>query len=114
VIGLRHRFGYMMATGSLGFDTFGERLFKYDLRSGGSWTHEFGPGRQGGEPVPAAAPGAGEGEGYLLTFVYDKATDRSDLWILDASSFEKPPVARVHLPFRVPAGFRGSWIPDEA
>jgi carotenoid cleavage dioxygenase len=114
VIGLRHRFGYMMSAGDAGPETFGERLFKYDLASGRSWTHEFGPGRQGGEPVPAAVPGAtGEDEGYVLSFVYDRARDRSDLVILDASSFEREPLARIHLPCRVPNGFHGSWIPDE-
>jgi carotenoid cleavage dioxygenase len=113
VTGLRHRYGYMMSTGERGPETFGERLYKYDLSSGRSWTHELGAGMQAGEPVPAAVPGArGEDEGYLLTFVYDRSTDRSDLLILDASRFDAAPVARVHLPCRVPNGFHGSWIAD--
>ena len=45
-------------------------------------------------------------------FVYDDATDSSVLVILDASDLSKPPVARVHLPQRVPFGFHGSWIDD--
>jgi carotenoid cleavage dioxygenase len=32
--------------------------------------------------------------------------------ILDASNMEADPVAEIHLPRRVPAGFHGSWIPD--
>ncbi len=79
----------------------------------GSWTHELGAGCQAGEPVFAPLPGAaGEDEGWILTFVYDPATDRSDLVIIDAQEFDKPPVARIHLPTRVPFGFHGSWIPD--
>ena len=31
---------------------------------------------------------------------------------IDATNFEKEPVARIHLPVRVPFGFHGSWIPD--
>jgi carotenoid cleavage dioxygenase len=42
--------------------------------------------------------------------VYDAATDRSDLVVLDASSMTE--VAAVHLPTRVPYGFHGSWIAD--
>lgn len=40
---------------------------------------------------------------------YDKATDSSDLVILDAETLDD--VARVHLPTRVPNGFHGNWIP---
>jgi carotenoid cleavage dioxygenase len=115
VVGLRHRFGYMMKTGrgAPGDGGFGSGLLKYDLESGRSWSHDFGPGRSGGEGVFAAsAPGAGEDEGWLLTYVYDAARNASDLVILDAHDFEKPPVATVRLPRRVPAGFHGSWIPD--
>jgi len=104
----------MMATGGT-IESFGQELYKYDLRDGRSWTHRFGPGFAAGEPVFAAAPGAkGEDEGWLLTYVYDAARDASDLAILDATDLAKGPIARVHLPRRVPNGFHGSWIPDEA
>ncbi len=114
VVGLPHRYGYMMATGA-DFESFGQELYKYDLRTGRSWTCRFGPGFAAGEPVFVAAPGAkSEDEGWLLTYVYDAARDKSDLVILDATAIEKGPIARVHLPRRVPNGFHGSWIPDEA
>ena len=35
-----------------------------------------------------------------------------DLVILDASAPGSDPVARIHLPQRVPFGFHGSWIDD--
>jgi carotenoid cleavage dioxygenase len=44
----------------------------------------------------------------LMGFVYDQATDRSDLAILDAQTLDD--VASIHLPHRVPAGFHGNWI----
>ena len=36
----------------------------------------------------------------------------ADLVIVDASDFTGKPVARVHLPQRVPHGFHGNWITD--
>jgi carotenoid cleavage dioxygenase-like enzyme len=32
---------------------------------------------------------------------------------LDAGDLAAPPVAAIHLPRRVPAGFHGNWLPDE-
>ena len=63
--------------------------------------------------VPAEGASS-EDDGYLLSYVYDSAENRSDLYIVDASNVENDPVAIVHLPVRVPAGFHGSWISDEA
>jgi len=45
-----------------------------------------------------------------VTFVYDAASDRSDLVLLDATDMTQ--VAAVHLPVRVPYGFHGSWMAD--
>jgi len=61
--------------------------------------------------VPAAT---GEDAGWLMCYVYDKSRDRSAFVILDASNVAAPPVAVVPLPVRVPAGFHGNWIPDDA
>jgi carotenoid cleavage dioxygenase-like enzyme len=33
--------------------------------------------------------------------------------ILAAQDFTGQPVARVHLPTRIPLGFHGNWIPDQ-
>jgi carotenoid cleavage dioxygenase len=108
-VGLKNRYGYM--TGLADMDQFGGQLFKYDLLSGRRETWELPRGNGAGEPVFARA-GHGEDEGYVLTFVYDAARGASDLVVIDAQNFEKGPVARVHLPRRVPYGFHGSWIAD--
>jgi len=55
--------------------------------------------------------GTSEGEGWLLTVVYDDATAASNLTILDALNIEKGPVAQVIMPRRIPYGFHGVWIP---
>ena len=111
VVGLRHRYGYMMATTSPTLGHFGQELYKYDLRDGRNWTYRLHDGETAGEPTFARV-GQGEDEGFILTFVYDRKRDASDLIIIDATAFERGPIARVHLPCRVPEGFHSSWIPQ--
>jgi len=109
--GSAYRYGYAVAVDAAGKGS-GE-LRKYDLAGGSSTAHQFGAGRRPGEFVfvPAAA---GEDTGWLMGYVYDAARDRSDYVVLDASDMAAPPVAVVPLPARVPVGFHGNWIADDA
>ncbi len=114
VVGLKHRYGYMMAMseafGGDPSDASGA-ILKYDRETGVRTDIELGKGRVGGEPVFApAANRQNEDDGYLMTYVYDANTDSSSLVIMDAASMDNTPVATVELP-RVPNGFHGSWIP---
>ncbi len=109
-IGRPHRYGYAMEAG----DTFAHGdAVKYDLQAGTTERHDFGAGRMTLEPVfvPRSAA-AGEDEGWVLSYVYDAATDRSDVVVLAADDFAGDPVATIHLPQRVPFGFHGNWVPD--
>jgi carotenoid cleavage dioxygenase-like enzyme len=92
--------------------TSGTCLVRYDLSSGAVTAHGFGPGRTPGEAAFAPADGTPGGPGRLMTYVYDAATDRSDLAVLDADDLTAPPVAVIHLPARVPFGFHGNWLAD--
>ncbi len=47
-----------------------------------------------------------------MSVVHDATTDRGELVVLDAADVTGAPVARVHLPRRVPFGFHGNWIPE--
>lgn len=110
-IGLPHRYGY---TTSFALEAEPERseIYAYDLTDGGvRAVHRFPAGHTCGEAVFVAAGAAGENDGYLMTFAHDRATDRSYLAILDAADLAAPPLAEVHVPVRVPAGFHGNWIP---
>jgi carotenoid cleavage dioxygenase len=90
----------------------GTAMVRYDAASGGSETISFGPGRAAGELVfVPRSPDAAEDDGWYLTYVYDAASDRSELVVLDASAPSTEPVARVHLPARIPLGFHGNWVP---
>jgi carotenoid cleavage dioxygenase-like enzyme len=89
-------------------------LVKYDLKTGATQSHTFGPGRYGSEaPFAARLNARDEDDGYLLSFVHDERTGRSELAILDAKNVDRGPVARVLLPQRVPHGFHACWVPAE-
>ncbi|MFC4032430.1 carotenoid oxygenase family protein [Streptomyces polygonati] len=89
----------------------GPRLLRHDLRTMRTEAHDLGPGREAGEPVfvPRSACAA-EGDGWLLSLVYDAATDRSELVVIDNDDFTGPPVAVVPLPARVPYGLHTQWV----
>ena len=77
-----------------------------------STTYDFGPGRVPGEAVFAPATDRAGGPGWLLTYVYDAASDRSEVVVLDADDVAAGPAATVHLPTAVPHGFHGSWLAE--
>lgn len=84
-------------------------LRKYNLETGASDRHDFPEGVFGSEP--AFAPrlgGADEDDGFVISFT-SGLDGKSEAHIIDARNFAGPPVARVQLPQRVPAGFHGTW-----
>ncbi|MFT7651178.1 MAG: carotenoid cleavage dioxygenase-like enzyme [Limisphaerales bacterium] len=115
VVGLKHRYGYMMSMSQPGTPddpmSAAGAILKYDRETGERSDIELGQGRVGGEPVFVAADNAkSEDDGYLMTYVYDANTDESQFVIMDAASMDNEPVAAIDLP-RVPGGFHGNWIP---
>lgn len=115
LVGRKHRYGYGAVRDAERpddvFDT--EGLVKYDLERDRTDLHPAGSGRYPGEGVYVADPdGTAEDDGWLLSVVYDAATDRSDVIVVDTRDFDGPPVATIHLPVRVPFGFHGSWVPS--
>ena len=118
VAGRRHRHGFVatFATGMPdrsvpGSDGQFDSITAYDLDLGTEVSYVVGPGRVIGEPVVAEDPDRNEGHGWVLSYVYDRATDRSEVHVLDTDDITAGPVAVVHLPRRVPFGFHGSWLP---
>jgi carotenoid cleavage dioxygenase len=105
--GRPHRYGYSIG---LAEPDGGDCVIKHDLLSGSTDLRDLGNAREASEFcfVPRSATSA-EDDGVLMGYVYDPASNLSDLVMLDAQTLEE--VAAVHLPVRVPAGFHGNWTP---
>jgi len=116
-VGQKNRYGYTVQFAPVpdGSPSFAGHL-KFDFQSGKAESHNYGAQCVAGEPVFAAAPGADSDsdEGFVLSYLHDEKSGKSELVVLDASRFESAPVARVKLPQRVPYGFHGSWVADSA
>lgn len=92
---------------------FSNAVLKHDLVAGTTETHEFGRDAAAGETVfVPSATAAAEDDGYDLLYVHDPDRGAADLVVLAAQDFGGAPVARVHLPARVPLGLHGNWIPE--
>ena len=110
---VRHRYGFAVAMDCRRHGPFaGSALLRHDLAADRTDAHVFGPGRLTGEPtfIPRS-PEAPEGDGWVLSLVYDSALDRSELAVLDTRDFTGEPVATVRLPVRVPHGLHSTWVP---
>ena len=111
-MGLRNQYSYngRMSPDVAGFDG----IIKYDLVNETSQHHAYGPGRIGGEPMFAPrAGGTSEDDGWVIGFVWDENTQRSECMIFDAAKFDEGPVARIMMPERVPFGFHAGWVSQE-
>ncbi|MEO2218549.1 carotenoid oxygenase family protein [Chromobacterium vaccinii] len=86
-------------------------IIRYDWHSGTIARYVVPPGDHNSEPVFVPRQGAEtEDDGWLLCCVYRQLTDTSDVVVLDARNIASGPVATVHLPTRIPAGFHGAWL----
>ena len=105
-----NRFGYALGTGSDIKPDFG-RIIKYDFVNKTNEVYELGKGKAAAESVFIPSENQkNEDEGYLMTYVYDQTSDKSNLVIFNAQNIKSGPIAQIKLPQRVPFGFHGSWV----
>jgi carotenoid cleavage dioxygenase len=124
LVSRRHRYAYTASTaemwrayeavdGTWADEKFTNYLVKHDMLRGGRLLHRFPRDAAVSEPVFVPRRGArDEDDGYVLSYVNDPERGATDLVVLSAQDFGGHPLARVHLPGRVPLGFHGSWIAD--
>ena len=102
----RHRYAYTADGLELG------PTHRVDVETGDTVTHDHGEGRFGAEPLLVPKDGStDEGVGWVLVCVNDRGGGPAELVVLDGEDLAAEPVARIHLPQRVPAGFPGNWVP---
>ncbi|MFJ1914177.1 carotenoid oxygenase family protein [Streptomyces sp. NPDC088147] len=131
LVSRRHRYAYSATAGAMwqAYLTadgvppdraFGNALIKHDLFRGTTEVHRFPRDAAASEAVfvpsrpetGAAESTRTEDDGYALAYVHNPERGAADLVVLASQDFTGEPVARIHLPGRVPLGFHGSWIPD--
>ncbi|XP_077253876.1 9-cis-epoxycarotenoid dioxygenase NCED1, chloroplastic-like [Tasmannia lanceolata] len=83
---------------------------KVDILTGEIRKFMYGDCRYGGEPYFVARDQASEREddGYVVSFMHDEKTSRSELLIVNAITLELE--ASIMLPSRIPYGFHGTFI----
>lgn len=109
----RHHYmaGFKDERGIIGqFDT----VVKYDDRTNARQTWFSGRNHHIGEPVFAPDPsGSNENDGWLVFTEHDHAEGTTDVCVIDAHDIEAGPIARVHMPRRIPFGFHVNWFKAE-
>jgi len=108
--GRRHRYGWFTTIRDHPDTIDPAGVLRLDYTTGERDIWDPGQNRHAGEPffVPG---GDGEGDGWLMTYVYDHAREASRLVILDAMRVARGPIAEIEIPRRVPHGFHGVWVP---
>ena len=109
--GRQHRYGWFVETRDRPDTVDFAGIGHIDYQTGAVSAWDPGLTRHAGEAF--FVPGdAGEGEGWLFTYVYDEVAKESVLAILDAQDVESGPLAEVVMPQRIPYGFHGVWTPE--
>lgn len=110
-VGQPYRHAYLNSTIDENLQHHFDSIIHFDMKTHQKQTHHFGKGAYPHEPifVPRSKQSA-EGDGFLLSYVYREALNRSDLVILDAKQVDQEPLAIIQLPHRVPFGFHGCWV----
>jgi carotenoid cleavage dioxygenase len=104
--------GYIATSRTGTLDAGFDGISRYDLATGDRQVRWIPEGHVCGEATFCADPsGTAEDDGWLVTFVMDRATRATDLWVLDARDITGAPLAKVKMPRRVPNGFHGNWFP---
>jgi len=112
-LGARYRYGYLACIGGPGTDDIFHRgLVRFDHENGEMKVYRAGAQFAVAEPVfiPKSSDSR-EGEGFVITNIYDERRDASHLGIFDACAIERGPIARARLDHRVPVGFHALWKP---
>lgn len=111
--GQRYRYGFAAASSSdewEGPNHGYNGVIRYDMDSGNSQFWDYGEGSNAGEPVHVPnRDSEAEEDGYLMSYV-THPTEGAFVAILSAGDVTRGPLAKVHIPARVPNGFHANWM----
>jgi carotenoid cleavage dioxygenase-like enzyme len=106
--GRKYRYGYSTLSEPGWFLFTG--FVKSDLETGKSTEYRLPQGRYASEAPFAPRVGAvDEDDGYLVSFITDENTGRSECVILDAKDIAKGPICRIALPHKLCSGTHACW-----
>ncbi|MDB4965459.1 MAG: hypothetical protein JWN44_1148, partial [Myxococcales bacterium] len=87
-----------------------DQLARIDVERGGVESLALGDGQYPSEPLFVRRPdGRAENDGWLLTLVYDAASDRSGVAVLDARELTRGPLACAWFDHHIPFTFHGNF-----
>jgi all-trans-8'-apo-beta-carotenal 15,15'-oxygenase len=111
-VGKPYRYAFILNNPAERRSGLQQLLTRVDLESGASTSHDFGPTGYPGEPyfIPRDPRGP-EGDGIVVTMVYDSATHRSAIVGLDAADVAKRPLFVARLAHHVPYSLHGTFQP---
>ena len=110
-MGKPYRYGFATVSNRDWGDAHGYNCTgRFDFETGATQLWEYGEEANAGEPVYVANPDSErEEDGWMMCFVYNPG-EGAFLSILSAGDLERGPVAKVHIPGRVPNGFHANWM----
>ena len=112
VVGRRHRYVYTLGAPDNPQGWHFRTVVKRDLDRGTAERFDYGPGRIPEEHIFVPKPGGrGEYDGWLIGTVLDWKKGVSGLSAFDAREVEAGPVAQAWLPYPLPLGFHGAFVP---
>jgi all-trans-8'-apo-beta-carotenal 15,15'-oxygenase len=112
-VGQNYRYCYMGAIANSTGNAPLQAIMKVDVQTGEQQIHSFAPRGFIGEPTFIPRPdGTQEDHGWLVVLVFDAASDRTDIVVLDAANISHPPIATIHLKHHIPFGLHGNFTPE--
>ena len=111
LMGKDYRYGFATCSNREWGDAHGYNCTgSFDFQTGETVLWEYGEKANAGEPVHVPNPDSDkEEDGWLMCFV-DNPGEGPFLSILSAGNITDGPVAKVHIPGRVPNGFHANWM----
>ena len=92
-----------------GYFTFNGYV-KHDLQTGQSWEVRLPEGQFASEaPFAPRVNAVDEDDGYLVTFIMNENTQRSEVALIDCKNFAAGPICRVELPHQIASGTHACW-----